>query len=373
MTNSPPEPTVPAESTRPDPTSPPAPAAAPVIGVDVGGTLIKAAVVYADGQVGARAEKPTPPARDADTVLSAVVSVVAGLRDRARSEATAGEVAAIGVAVPGIIDEQRGVAVMAANLGWRDTPVRALLSEATGLPVALGHDVRSACVAEWRLGAARESDDALLVTLGTGIGAGVVSDGRLLVGGGYAGQLGHVVVDPGGARCTCGQHGCLATLASATAVVRRYAERTAGSAEVAGNTANGTTANGTTANGTTANGTTAEFTARDVARLARTGDPAAAAVWEDAVAALADALATAVTVFGSELVVLGGGLALAGDQLVDPVRDRLRARLTFQRQPRVVRAAMGAESGVLGAALLGRAALVDATAPLDAVPDGTGR
>ena len=179
--------------------------------------------------------------------------------------------AALGVAVPGIIDEQRGVAVMAANLGWRETPVSALLSEATGLPVALGHDVRAACVAEWQLGAARGSDDALLVALGTGIGAGVVSDGRLLVGGGYAGQLGHVVVDPGGARCTCGQYGCLATLASATAVVRRYAERAA------------------------ATSTPGDLTARDVARLARTGDLAAAAVWAEAVAALADALATAVT------------------------------------------------------------------------------
>ncbi|MFD2083028.1 glucokinase [Actinopolymorpha cephalotaxi] len=342
MTNSPPaEPTQP-EPTQPEPTQPES--TQPVIGVDVGGRLIKAAVVYADGRVGARAEEPTPPARDADTVLSSVVSVVAGLRERTRSEEPYADVAALGVAVPGIIDEQRGVAVMAANLGWRDTPVRALLSEATGLPVALGHDVRAACVAEWQLGAARESADALLVTLGTSIGAGVVSDGRLLVGGGYAGQLGHVVVDPGGARCTCGQYGCLATLASATAVVRRYTERAA--------------ATGTTTGTTT--GTPADLTARDVARLARTGDPAAAAVWEEAVTALADALASAVTVFGSELVVLGGGLALAGDQLVDPVRERLLTRLTFQRRPRVVRAAMGAESGVLGAALLGRAALLDA-------------
>ncbi|SDS24757.1 ROK family protein [Actinopolymorpha singaporensis] len=354
MTNSPLEPAPSAEPPQPDPNAQPAepaPDSAPVIGVDVGGTLIKAAVVYADGQVGARVEEPTPPARDADTVLSAVVSVVAGLLERTRNEEPRGDVAALGVAVPGIIDEQRGVAVVAANLGWRDTPVRTLLSEATGLPVALGHDVRSACVAEWRLGAARESDDALLVTLGTGIGAGVVSDGRLLVGGGYAGQLGHVVVDPGGTQCTCGQYGCLATLASATAVVRRYAERASQTAGDPGSAANGS----------------AELTARDVARLARTGDPAAAAVWDDAVTALADALATAVTVFGSELVVLGGGLALAGDQLVDPVRDRLLARLTFQRHPRVVRAAMGAESGVLGAALLGRAAL------LDAVPGETAR
>ncbi|MGW5359124.1 ROK family protein [Actinopolymorpha pittospori] len=307
-----------------------APPAGPVLGVDVGGTLIKAAAVAADGEVLARLERPTPPARDPDTVLSAVGSVVETLRAQVPDR-----VEALGVAVPGIIDEARGVAVMAANLGWRETAVADLLSAATGLPVALGHDVRAACVAEWRLGVARGGSDVLLATLGTGIGAGVVSGGRLLVGSGYAGQLGHTVVDPDGRPCSCGQRGCLATIASATAVVRRYAERIAG-AEHDG---------------------TPEFSARDVAQRARTGDPAAAAVWADAVGALGRSLAVAVTVFGSELVVLGGGLALAGDQLIGPVQDSLDEWLTFQRRPRVVRAAMGAESGVLGAALLGRAAL----------------
>jgi glucokinase len=302
-----------------------------VLGVDVGGTLIKAAAVAADGEVVVRLERPTPPARDPDTVLSAVGSVVEALRAQVPDR-----VEALGVAVPGIIDEVRGVAVMAANLGWRDTPVAELLSAATGLPVALGHDVRAACVAEWRLGVAKGGSDVLLATLGTGIGAGVVSGGRLLVGSGYAGQLGHTVVDPDGQTCSCGQRGCLATIASATAVVRRYAERTGGGEHPDG---------------------TAGLSARDVAQRARTGDPAAAAVWADAVAALGRSLAFAVTVFGSELVVLGGGLALAGDQLVGPVQDSLDEWLTFQRRPRVVRAAMGAESGVLGAALLGRAAL----------------
>lgn len=310
---------------------PAAPLAGPVLGVDVGGTLIKAAAVTADGEVVARLERSTPTARDPDAVLSAVGSVVEALRAQVPDP-----VEALGVAVPGIIDEGRGVAVMAANLGWRDTPVADLLSATTGLPVALGHDVRAACVAEWRLGAAKGRSDVLLATLGTGIGAGVVSGGRLLVGSGYAGQLGHTVLDPDGQPCSCGQRGCLATVASATAVVRRYAERVGGAEHPAG---------------------TAELSARDVAQRARTGDPVAASVWADAVAALGRSLAIAVTVFGSELVVLGGGLALAGDQLVGPVQDSLDEWLTFQRRPRVVRAAMGAESGVLGAALLGRAVL----------------
>lgn len=319
-----------------------------VIAVDVGGTAIKAALFDADSlcareatSLGAgddlrptptvreRLTRPTPPGDDPDAILAAVVEVVETLRERAQGT----RVGALGVVVPGIIDEPRGVAVAAANVGWSNTPVRDWLATETGLPVALGHDVRGACLAEWRLGAGRDASRVLFVTLGTGIGAGVVSEDRLLVGGGYAGQLGHIVVDPDGAPCGCGQRGCLATIASARAVVRRY------TAEL------------------TRNGGAAPSkapSARDVAALARAGDPVATSVWCDAVTALASGLVTAVTVYGSELVVLGGGLALAGDQLLVPVREAVLAGLTFLRQPRVVAAAFADGSGALGAALLAR-------------------
>ncbi|MEQ7007182.1 ROK family protein [Actinopolymorpha sp. B17G11] len=290
-----------------------------VIGVDVGGTRIKAALVDDAGRILARAGCPTPDRSDPEAVLSAVAEIVEALRQDE-------QIGGLGVAVPGIIDEPRGVAVLAANLGWRDTPVRDLLAARTGLPVTLGHDVRSACLAEWQVGAGRRSSDLLLVTLGTGIGAGVVADGRLLRGGGYAGQLGHVVVDPDGDACGCGQRGCLATVASATSLVRRYQERTL----------------------------TADLSAAAVMRRAAAGDPAAVAVVADATHALAGALASAVTVFGSDTVVVGGGLALAGEQLLAPVRAALRESLTFQRKPTVVAAELGDESGVVGAALLAR-------------------
>jgi glucokinase len=297
---------------------------APVIGVDVGGTRIKAGVVDHAGRIQARAGRPTPDGGDPDTVLAAVAALVEGLRQ-------GGPIGAVGVAVPGIIDEPAGIATLAANLGWRDTPVRAILAARTGLPVTLGHDVRSACVAEWQVGAGQGSSDLLLVAIGTGIGAGVVSDGRLVRGGGYAGQLGHVVVDPGGAACGCGQRGCLATVASATALVRRYHERRDTPAR--------------------------SLTAAEIMVLAADGrDPEATALVTEATRALAGALAHAVTVFGSDLVVVGGGLALAGEQLLSPVRTALHEELTFQRKPRVVGAALGDESGVVGAALLARSA-----------------
>ncbi len=330
----------PANVAGPDPVPPP-----PVIGVDVGGTVLKAAVVGPDG-IGLRVRRPTPEARDPAVVLDAVLDVVAELRAGAAADGCA--VAAVGIAVPGIIDESRGVAVLAANVGWRETPVRDLVSARTGLPVALGHDVRSACLAEWQVGAARGCSDVLLVTLGTGIGAGVVSDGRLLVGAGYAGQLGHVVVEPGGTPCACRQRGCLGTVASANAVVARYARRS------------GTPAAGGAGSPSAGSPPEPEVSAPEVAARARAGDPVAMEVWDEAVAALAVALVEAVTLFGSKLVVVGGGLALAGDQLLVPLGAAVREGLAFHRQPRIVPAELGDESGIVGASLLGRATLTGA-------------
>ncbi|GAB3417071.1 ROK family protein [Flindersiella endophytica] len=290
-----------------------------VLGVDVGGTTIKALPV-AVSEAGSRADvlgegvrRETP--KDADGVLETIAGIAAGFPDAE----------AIGVAVPGIIDEPAGVAVTAAAFGWENVPIRDWLTEHTGRPVALGHDVRAGGLAEWRLGASRGAENALLVMLGTGIGSCVVVDGRLLTGGGYAGQLGHTIADPDGPLCGCGQRGCLGMIASARSVARRYAERSGDESVTA---------------------------ARVVAERALDGDTVAQAIWDEAVTALSAGLVTAVTLFGPEIVVLGGGLALAGDQLIKPVAEQLEERLTFQRHPRVVPAQLGDESGILGAALL---------------------
>ena len=298
-----------------------------VVGVDVGGTTLKGVRLARSGEVRDTLTWPTPTGGDADAVLAAIDRVAVELG--AGSGAGRNAVVAVGVAVPGIVDEARGIAVVAANLGWRDTPVRDELGRQLGLPVVLGHDVRAAGYAEWRSGAASGVDDALVVTLGTGIGAAVVTDGRLLVGAGYAGQLGHVraVAGEGAVACGCGARGCLATVASASAVARRYAERSrVDDAE--------------------------PVDAAEVAARARAGDEVAALVWAEAVEALGCVLTAAVTLFGSEVVVLGGGLALAGDQLLEPVERALVERLTFQRRPAVRAAALGDRAGSLGAALL---------------------
>lgn len=297
-----------------------------VAALDVGGTAMKGALVGPDGATRCPLRRPTPSPQGPDAVVDAVGGALGELLEGARRQRL--EVAAAGVVVPGIVDEARGVAVFSANLGWRDLPLRALLEARTGLAVALGHDVRAGALAEATLGAARGERDVLFVPVGAGIAAAAIVDGRLLVAGGYAGELGHLQVDAGGEPCGCGGRGCLETVASGAALARRYAAR-------AGRPVAGAAA---------------------VAERVRAGDPDAAAVWDDAAAALAQGLAAAVAVLGSRLVVIGGGLAGAGDLLLGPLTEKLLARLSpgSTRIPRLVPAALGDQAGCLGAALLAR-------------------
>ena len=299
------------------------------VGIDVGGTTIKAALVdtAAPSFVLARAVAPSPEPGPAagGAVLAAAAALVDELRRQAADLGLPAP-AAVGIAVPGIIDEPAGVAVFASAFGWSDEPVRDELAGRTGLPVAFGHDVRSAGLAEWRIGAGRGSDNVLVVALGTGIGSAVVVDGRLLTAGGYAGQLGHIVVRPDGPLCGCGQRGCVGMLASARAIHQRYAAASGRAVtEVDG--------------------------AREVAALVAAGDPVALGVWADAIADLVDMLVAVITVLGPRRLVLAGGPSDAGELLVAPVRDRLAAALTFQRRPEVVVAELGSDAGVLGSAL----------------------
>ncbi|MDX3240188.1 ROK family protein, partial [Streptomyces sp. ME03-5709C] len=188
-----------------------------VIALDVGGTGMKAALVAADGTLLHEARRPTGRERGPDAVIGSLLDFAADLR--AYGEAAYGEAAAAaGVAVPGLVDERAGVAVYSANLGWRDTPLRDLLTRRLdGTPVALGHDVRAGGVAEGRLGAGRGAERFLFVALGTGIAGAVGIDGRV-----EATELGHIVVRPGGPVCGCGGRGCLETAASAAAVAHAW-------------------------------------------------------------------------------------------------------------------------------------------------------
>ncbi|MFE9255767.1 ROK family protein [Streptomyces sp. NPDC006879] len=296
-----------------------------VIALDVGGTGMKAALVGADGTLLHQARRATGRESGPEAVVETILGFAADLHALGRERF--GEPAcAAGVAVPGIVDADRGIAVYAANLGWRDVPMRNLLSERLdGIPVALGHDVRTGGYAEGRIGAGREADRFLFVPLGTGIAGAIGIAGRIEAGAhGYAGEIGHIVVRPGGPACGCGQRGCLETLASAAAVTRAWA---AASGDPGADAA-------------------------DCARAVAVHDPRAIAVWEEAVSALADGLVTALTLLDPRTLIIGGGLAEAGETLFRPLRAAVRERVTFQRLPDIVPAALGDTAGCLGAGLL---------------------
>lgn len=292
-----------------------------VLGLDVGGTGMKGAIFDHGMRPLDTLRRDTPRADGPTAVLAAIADTLLTLNRMAGRRGLS--VHHAGVVVPGIVDDDRQRAVWSANIGWRDLPLAALLEARTGLRVTLGHDVRAGGVAECALGAARATPNVLFVAIGTGIAAALVCDGKAIRSGGYAGELGHVVVESGGAPCACGNSGCLETVASAPAVAAAYTVRT-------GRAVTG---------------------AAEVAALTAQGDPVARAVWKRAADGLADALTIATALLAPELIVLGGGLAEADRLLLDPVRTGLEERLTFQRRPALVRARLGDQAGCLGAGL----------------------
>ncbi|MFC5664252.1 ROK family protein [Kitasatospora misakiensis] len=304
-----------------------------VLGVDVGGTVVKAALFGPDGTAVATTRRPTGAHRGPEAVVETLLDVVS--ESQAAAERRGTPVRAVGVASCGIVDERAGVGVFSAAFGWRDVPLRRLVAERAGVPVALGHDVRAGGVAEARLGAGRGHEVFLFVPIGTGVGAAVMIGGRPF-GGAHrqAGELGHLVVRPGGEACGCGQLGCVSTVVGGPAVLRHYRELAA------------------IRNGTA--GTAGPADAAGVAALAREGDPDAVRVWSEVVDVLAESLAVAVTLFDPSAIVLGGGLAGAVELLFDPLRERLAARLAFQVMPEVRPAELAYEAGCLGAGLLAR-------------------
>jgi glucokinase len=295
-----------------------------VVAVDLGGTRMKCGLVAADGAVLHRETRPTPRAAGGRAVLDALLETVVELGQKATADGH--RVRAIGVVVPGIIDAVTGT-VVAENLAWAGMPVRAELIAAVGddVPVVLAHDVRAGGYAELRQGALAGTTNSLFLPLGTGIAAAMVIDGRLVSGDGYAGELGHTRFIHGDAAelCACGQWGCLETVASAAALARRYAAR-------AGRVVDGS---------------------REVLELLAAGDEVAATVWHDALTVLVDALVLYTTLVAPTRIAIGGGLVGAGETLLQPLRDGVHARLTFQREPEIVAAVLGEEAGCLGAAL----------------------
>lgn len=284
---------------------------------------MKAALVDEAGRLIELVRVATP-LRAADTG-DAVVAEAARLAGRFAAAHPQIVPRAAGLVVPGHVDDEAGIGVLAENLGWHNMPFRDRAHDALGVPVAFGHDVRGAGEAEYRLGAAAKYRDVMVVPIGTGIAAAVFIDGRIYSGGGLAGELGHSKVAEG-PRCACGGSGCLEAVASAAAIARRY--NAVSGSRVAGS--------------------------REVLERAHGGDANALHVWQSAVDALALGLFQAVALLAPEAIVIGGGMAAAGDALFAPLRARLDELITFHRRPELIPASIGPDAGLIGAALRAR-------------------
>jgi glucokinase len=290
-----------------------------VVAIDIGGSWIKGALVGADARPMAGQRVATPDASESELV-EAVVALTLSLVEQAQRRGTSA--VAVGISTAGVIDESSGTARHGANLRWRNTALGRHLEERTGLPATVLQDARAAAQAEAVLGAGRDTDNFFMVILGTGVGGAVIIDGQPLLGAhSLAGEIGHFQLDPAGASCGCGGRGCLEMVASGTALSRRYAEATG-----------------------------RLLAAEAVLDLVSEGDPIATGLWSDAVSGLSLAVAAAVAVLDVELVIFGGGMAAAGQLLLDPLAQELARRVTLAPPPRLTVAALGNDAGLLGAA-----------------------
>jgi len=304
------------------------------IGLDIGGTKIAGGVVTAGGVVLERTRVPTPPADEAAT-LAAMVAVVDELRARHP------RIAAVGVGAAGMVEWPRGRLRWAPHNAYRRLELRRLLHERTGLPTVVDNDATAAAWAEARFGAGAGTDDLVLVAVGTGIGGGLVLDGAVYRGtDGLGGEVGHMIVAPDGDSCDCGNRGCLEAMASGSALGR--AARAAAARDPGGRLA-------------TLAGGPQRVTGEIVFQAAKEGDQAAIALFERTGYWLGVGIASLITIFDPDMVVVGGGLAATGELLLAPARASME-RYVFGRAhrdlPPVAPARFGADAGLVGAATL---------------------
>jgi glucokinase len=303
------------------------------IGVDVGGTKINAFRVGRDGTVHDRMTVPTP-AEDSEATIAAMIDASLGLMTS--------DVVAVGVGAAGLVDAAEGVLRFAPNLAWRNLPIAARMREALGRPCQVDNDATAAAWGEWRFGAGRGYRHMLLVAVGTGIGGGIVAGRRLFRGGhGFGGEIGHIIVEPNGPPCGCGNRGCWEQVASGQAIDRlgREAARKHPGSIVA----------------SLAGGDPEAVTGLTVTEAALAGDPIALGILHEVGRRLGEGIGGLINILDPQVVVVGGGAIGAGDALLAPARERAAAAMEApQYRPRVplVPAVLGNDAGAIGAASL---------------------
>ena len=307
------------------------------IGVDLGGTNIKVALVDEKGQIVAERSRPTLLPRTAEAVCDDIAALCAELTAEAKEP-----IGGIGVGCPGTVDDETGIVLYSNNLDWSNFAMGPYLTHKTGLPVRLVNDANAAALGEALAGCAKDAQSAVILTLGTGVGGGVVLDGKLLVGyTGAAAEPGHMVIcdRPDAPLCTCGRRGCFEVYASATALIRMTREAAEAHPE-------------------SLLGRAQSFTGRTAFDAARAGDAAGQQVVQAYIHNLAVGVANLVSIFFPQVVGLSGGVANEGENLLAPLRKEVDALVYghahAKKKTAIVACTLGYRAGVIGAALLAR-------------------
>jgi glucokinase len=311
------------------------------VGVDIGGSKVLAGVVDVDGAVLERLRRETPSTSPAATEET-IVEVVLELSARH-------DVHAVGIGAAGYVDAARSTVLFSPHLAWRNEPLRAAVESRVPMPVVIENDANAGAWAEWRFGAGRDEPFLAVVNLGTGIGGGLIVDGKVVRGGfGLAAEFGHVVVVPGGHRCECGNRGCWEQYASGNALVREARDLATSRSPVAQGLLS------------RVNGDPLAITGPVVTEAAMMGDPAAVELFEEVGRWLGLGLAGLAAALDPTCFVIGGGVSEAGELLLGPAREAFHRSLTgrgYRPVAPVVAAAMRNDAGFIGAADLARQAL----------------
>jgi glucokinase len=311
-----------------------------VLGIDVGGTNLVAGCVAEDGsRLEGLLTEPTRAEEGADGVVRRLLALARRSMDALAAAVPGAKVAGVGVGSPGPLDTRQGIVLLTPNLGWVDFPLRGRVSDGLGLPASLDNDANCAVLGEHWRGAARGTRQAIGITIGTGIGGGIILDGQLYHGASdCAGEIGHTTIEMNGRRCACGNYGCLEAYASGPAIARRAVEAVERGAE--------------SSLRAPMEADPASITAQVVYEAATAGDALAREVVQDTARILGAALANLVNVFNPEVVVVCGGVTLAGESLFAPLRREVtrRAFRPAVEVCRIVPGALTGSAGVYGAA-----------------------
>jgi glucokinase len=311
-----------------------------VLGIDIGGTNLVVGSVAEDGSaLVALGSEPTHAEAGQSDVLDRLITLAKKTIEQTRREVPGAEIIGIGVGAPGPLDTKSGIVLLTPNLGWVNLPLRRIIHERLSLPAALDNDANCAVLGEWWMGAARGTKIAIGITIGTGIGGGLIIDGKLFHGASdCAGEIGHTSIDTEGRHCKCGNYGCLEAYASGPNIALRACEEIQAGA--------------VSRLASYVGGDLRKITAQTVYQAAHDGDDLALEVVNDTAKFLGAAIANLVNVFNPEAVVICGGVTLAGDHLFVPLRREV-ARRAFKPAVsvcRIVPCELTGTAGVYGAA-----------------------